>query len=116
MKKVLGILAVMVTFMMQAQQPEPSFVKEGNKIKVTYFHENGLVAQTGTYLNGKLDGEWVMFDSNGSKLAMGQYTNGVRQGKWFFWQEAGLKEVDYLNNKIAQVVKWNNSEAIVVNK
>jgi len=116
MKIVLGILAVMATFTMHAQQRDAEYAKEGNKVKVTFFHDNGAVAQTGTYTNGKLDGEWVMYDAMGAKQAMGRYANGVRQGKWFFWQQEGLKEVDYLNNQIAQVVKWNSSEAVVINK
>lgn len=116
MKKVLGILAIMAAFTMQAQQQEAVYAKEGNKVNVTFYHDNGIIAQTGAYLNGKLDGEWVMYDIKGDKLAIGHYSNGVRQGKWFFWQQEGLKEVDYLNNQIAQVVKWNISEAIVLNK
>lgn len=116
MKKVIGILAVMVAFSLQAQKQDAVYAKEGERVKVTIYHDNGVIAQTGTYLNGKLDGEWIMFDAKGEKQAMGQYANGIRQGKWFFWQQEGLKEVDYLNNQIAQVVKWNNSEAIVLNK
>jgi hypothetical protein len=50
------------------------------------------------------------------KIAMGHYADGKRNGKWFFWQQDGLKEVDFSNNQVAQVVKWNNSEAVVLNK
>jgi len=57
-----------------------------------------------------------MYDGAGNKQAIGQYENGVKVGKWFFWDEEGLKEVDYRNNQIAQVVKWNNGEPVVLNK
>ncbi len=116
MKALIGLLALMATFAMQAQKGEPVFEKEGKVVKTTYFHDNGAIAQVGSYLNGKLHGDWIMYDNAGNKQAIGQYENGVKVGKWFFWDEAGLKEVDYRNNQIAQVVKWNNGEAVVLNK
>jgi antitoxin component YwqK of YwqJK toxin-antitoxin module len=33
--------------------------------------------------NGKLQGEWISFDSNGNKTAMATYDNGQKSG-WFF--------------------------------
>ena len=116
MKILLSILALSASFMMQAQDKGPQMEKEGNKVKATYFHENGAVAQTGYFLEGKLHGEWKMFSNEGKKIAMGQYSQGRKTGKWFFWEEDGLKEVDYQDNRIASVVKWNQGEAVVLNK
>jgi antitoxin component YwqK of YwqJK toxin-antitoxin module len=116
MRKIIGIIAVMATFTINAQRQEPVYKIDGERVKVTLYHENGNIAQSGSYLNGKLDGEWIMFDTSGEKLAIGHYADGKRQGKWFFWQQDGLKEVDFTNNQVAQVVKWNNSEAVVLNK
>ena len=116
MKAMIGLLALMATFTMQAQITQPVFQKEGNTVKATYFHDNGAIAQVGAYVNGKLHGDWIMYDAQGNKQAIGQYDNGVKVGKWFFWDEEGLKEVDYRNNQIAQVVKWNNGESVVLNK
>ena len=116
MRVLLSMLALSVSFMMQAQDKSPKAEKAGDQIKATYFHDNGEIAQVGYFLNGKLNGEWKMFDANGKKIAMGQYDQGMKTGKWFFWEEDGLKEVDYQNNQIATVVKWNQGEAVVLNK
>ena len=57
-----------------------------------------------------------MFDAEGNKLAIGQYVFGEKTGKWFFWDDKGLKEVDYIENRVAGVTQWNNGEAVVLNK
>lgn len=116
MRVILSILALSVSFMMQAQDNEPKTEKVGNQVKATYYHDNGTVAQVGFFLDGKLNGEWKMYDVQGKKIAMGQYDQGVKTGKWFFWEEDGLKEVDYEDNRIAAVVKWNQGEAVVLNR
>lgn len=116
MKAFLSIAALLMTMTLSAQQANPVMEKEGSAVKATYFHDNGEVAQVGHFLKGKLHGEWKMYDTQGKKVAMGQYENGVKTGKWFFWEEDGLKEVDYQNNQIAHVVKWNNGEAVVLNR
>lgn len=116
MKNLIGLLALMASFTMQAQKPQPVYENEGQSVKATFYHENGAVAQVGAFLNGKLHGDWVMYDAQGNKKAIGQYEHGVKVGKWFFWDQEGLKEVDYRNNQIAQVVKWNNGESVVLNK
>jgi antitoxin component YwqK of YwqJK toxin-antitoxin module len=40
--------------------------------------------KSGFYKNGKLQGEWISYDSNGYKTAMATYDNGQKSGKWFF--------------------------------
>ena len=115
MRVILSILALSVSFMMQAQDKSPKMEKAGDQVKATYYHDNGEVAQVGYFLSGKLNGEWKMYDAAGKKIAMGQYDQGVKVGKWFFWEEDGLKEVDYEDNRIAAVVKWNQGEAVVLN-
>lgn len=116
MKVGMSILAFFGVMMMQAQQSEPSYEREGEQVKATYYHENGKIAQAGYYLKGKLHGEWQMFDTAGEKIAIGQYAFGQKTGKWFFWNKEGLKEVDYLKNQVVNVTQWNNAEAIVLNK
>lgn len=116
MKTIVIVLALIFSAGMTAQEIQPKFEKEGNTLKGTYFHENGKVAQTGFFSEGKLHGEWKMFDENGKKIAMGEYVNGKKAGKWFFWEGEALKEVDYTNNKIANVTTWNNEKTVAVNK
>ena len=116
MKKAVFFLAVIFTIGMYAQSPEPAFEKVGKMVKATYFHDNGVIAQTGFYLDGKLHGQWRMYDLNGKKIATGKYEMGERSGKWFFWEGETLKEVDFTDNRITNVVQWNNAEAVAVNK
>jgi antitoxin component YwqK of YwqJK toxin-antitoxin module len=40
---------------------------------------------------------------NGHKSSMGEYDNGVKVGKWLIWNDNGLTEVHYDNNKIASI-------------
>ncbi|QLG45118.1 toxin-antitoxin system YwqK family antitoxin [Costertonia aggregata] len=116
MKKILMMAAFFCTVTLVAQNIEPKFEKNGDMVEATYFHDNGNIAQTGYFLNGTLNGKWKMYDAQGKKIAMGEYVNGVKTGKWFFWKGQQLTEVDYDNNAIASVVKWNNGEAVAVNK
>lgn len=101
---------------LQAQETEPRYEREGDLIKATFYHDNGIVAQKGYFLGDQLHGEWVMYNTQGEKIALGQYTNGLRTGKWFFWEGDNLKEVDFTDNRIVSVVNWDNGTKVVVNK
>ena len=114
MKTLLASFAFVLAVSLSAQATEPVFTKVGKQLKATYFHDNGNVAQTGFFLNGKLHGKWVMYDQAGKKIAIGQYHLGKRTGKWFFWKEEGLNEVDYHDNRIVDVVIWKNHESLAV--
>ncbi|MCK0161032.1 toxin-antitoxin system YwqK family antitoxin [Allomuricauda sp. F6463D] len=115
MKKAVLVLAVMFTVGISAQDTKPTFERIGKTVKATYFYDNGEVAQTGYMLNGKLHGDWVMFDIEGKKIATGQYLNGEKTGKWFFWENEVLSEVDFTDNRIVHVKKWNQGDAVTVN-
>lgn len=97
-----------------AQEVKPIFEKSDNKVKATYFHDNGKIAQVGHFFNGKLDGEWKMYNEDGDKIAQGNYALGQKTGKWFFWNDAILQEVDFKNSKIAHITKWNSEGTLVV--
>ena len=116
MKTIIIALALIFSVAMTAQEVQPKFEKEDNALKATYFHDNGNIAQIGFFRDGKLHGEWKMFDEKGKKIAMGEYLNGKKVGKWFFWEGEVLKEVDYTNNKIANVTTWDNGKTVAVNK
>lgn len=87
----------------------------GDLIEVTYYHDNGEIAQTGFYKNEKPHGEWIAFDREGNKTALGKYTEGVKTGKWFFWNDETLSEVDYSENRIASVSYWKNDSKLASN-
>lgn len=117
MKRIALTLAFLFSFALYAQEDskKPVFEKQDDMIKATYFHDNGKVAQAGYYLNGKLQGEWVSYDLNGKKTAIANYDQGKKTGKWFFWADGKLSEVDYTDNRIANVTTWNSESRLVKN-
>lgn len=116
MKRLIAILAVVFTFssIYGQDKMEQKLNKETNLIEATYFHDNGLIAQQGTFnLDGKLHGEWVSFDDKGNKIALGSYVNGQKTGKWIFWSGDSMKEVEYSDNAIASVDGVKKSKGLV---
>lgn len=114
MKKITFIIAVLFSLGTYAQGIEPTMEKVGKTVKATYYHDNGEIAQVGYMLKGKLHGQWLMYDAKGKKIASGKYVDGKREGKWFFWEGEALKEVDFADNRIVAVKKWNQSEVVSV--
>lgn len=115
MKKLMMILVMAFTFGAVAQDVEPKFEKEGNKVKATYFHANGEISQLGYFMNEKLEGEWKMFNDKGDKIAMGNYSKGVKTGTWMFWEGDTVKEVSFSDNRIAAVTEAKNKSSVVKN-
>lgn len=88
--------------------------EETNLIEATYYHDNGLISQKGTFnLDGKLHGEWVSYDNKGEKIAFGSYDNGLKIGKWYFWSGESVKEVEYNNNTIASINGVKKTKGLV---
>jgi antitoxin component YwqK of YwqJK toxin-antitoxin module len=116
MKKFVFFIAFLITAVSFAQQErELKLNKDTKLIEVIYYHDNGVVSQTGAYtLDGKLQGEWLSFDAEGNKLVSANYDNGKKVGKWFYWTDKTLKEVDYSNNAIASVNEWTNKSKIAI--
>jgi len=91
------------------------YVLSNGLIEATLYHDNGKIAQTGSYTKeNKLQGEWVSYDANGNKTAVGQYNNGEKVGTWLFYQGNTQKEVVYNDSKIAQVKTWEVTDTRVV--
>ncbi len=101
MKKfALSIVALFITVVSFAQQErELKLNEDTNLIDVTYYHDNGVVSQTGSYtLDGKLQGVWLSFNAEGEKTILANYDNGKKVGKWIYWIDGIKKEVNYENN------------------
>jgi antitoxin component YwqK of YwqJK toxin-antitoxin module len=113
MKKIIMFFAFLITVGSFAQERELKLNKDSNLIEVVYYHDNGVVSQTGAYtLDGKLQGEWLSFNTEGKKEVSANYDNGKKVGKWFYWNDKTLKEVDYNNNAIASVNVWTNTSTV----
>ncbi len=115
--KVLVMAAMMIGMIATAQEVKPQFEKtDDGLVKATYFHENGKVSQTGTFLNNKRHGEWISYDTDGQKTAQAAYSHDRKTGKWFFWNDDQLTEVDYSGNAIVSVTTWVNKDPVATNK
>jgi antitoxin component YwqK of YwqJK toxin-antitoxin module len=113
-KQFILFFALLISMVSFAQQERTlKLNKKTNLIEVIYFHDNGVVSQTGFYTtDGKLQGEWLSYDIKGEKTVSANYDNGKKVGKWFYWNDKTLKEVDYNNNAIASVSEWTNKSSL----
>ena len=103
MKKCVILVAILFSGILVAQEIKPELEAVGNRVKATYYYENGSVQQEGFFKDGKLDGVWVSYDTKGNKMAVGEYTEGVKTGKWIFFNDKNLCEVAYENSKVTSV-------------
>ena len=96
-----ALLITVVSYAQEKQKRDLKFNKKTNLIEVVYYHKNGEVSQTSFYtLEGKLQGEWLSFNSDGEKEISGYYDNGKKVGKWFYYTNETVNEVDYNDNII----------------
>jgi len=103
-----ALLITVVSFAQEKQKRDLKFNKKTNLIEVVYYHDNGEISQTGFYtLDGKLQGEWLSFNTDGEKEISGYYDNGKKVGKWFYYSNETVKEVDYNDNTIAGLKESN---------
>ena len=114
MKNCVILVAILFSGMLLAQETNPTLEIVGQRVKTTYYYENGKVQQDGFFKNGKLDGVWTSYDTNGNKTAIGEYTNGVKTGKWLFMNDNKVSEVNFDNNKITSVK--NSKKSALVNQ
>ncbi len=106
MKKFMIVVALLFSVVIFAQKVAPKHEIVDGLVKSTYFHDNGVVSQTGFYKDGKVHGQWTSFDTAGNKIAIGNFANGSKTGKWFFWTNKNLSEVDYSSSRVATVKTW----------
>ena len=111
-KKVTLLFVLLISVASFAQKERKlELNKSTNLIDVTYYHDNGVVSQTGAYtLDGKLQGEWLSYTTEGKKNILANYDNGKKVGKWFYWAGETLKEVDYTSNAIVSVNEWKKDD------
>jgi antitoxin component YwqK of YwqJK toxin-antitoxin module len=56
------------------------------------YHETGVVASEGQYVDGKEDGLWRDFYPDGQPAAEGHYHEGHEVGVWRHWNPDGTEE------------------------
>ena len=89
---------------------------EGNLQKVTFYHENGQIAQQGYLKNKKLHGKWVQYNEDGTLGMTGNYKRGKREGTWLFSTEESLTEVIFKKNAIQKKMAWKNNAPLVLSE
>ena len=104
---VLFMLMVNVSF---AQQIEPTFEKQNDLVKATYYYENGTIKEVGFFKDDKLHKQWISYNKEGKIKVVAIYDNGVKNGKWYIVGEDHVKEVTYKSNKIIKVEEVDESE------
>ena len=87
-------------------------------IALTVFSDSILcsIIGFGYFKDKKRHGNWISYQDSGEKTAMGSYQMGMKNGQWFFWKENELIEVIYEDNKIINVLEWNNSDKKLIAK
>ena len=114
MKKCILILAVMffgATVIAQENVQKVKHVQKKDLVEATHYYTDGSVQQVGTFNSeGQLHGTWTSYDENGNKLAIGHYENGKKTGKWLFYANGIVNEVSYVDSKITNIAKIDNSE------
>jgi hypothetical protein len=56
---------------------------------LTVFHDNGQVAESGGYVDGRKTGAWTYWDSVGRLEIEGEYVDGLAEGLWRSWHDNG---------------------------
>lgn len=116
-KKWLVPTVLVCVFAGYAQQEKKLVLnEETNLIEATFYHDNGMISQKGTFnLDRKLHGQWTSYDEKGQKVALGTYINGVKSGKWLFWEGDKQTEVEYRDNLIATIDGVEKNSGVVKN-
>ena len=114
-KTMLLLLTFVVQFTFAQLHKNNQYVADGDTIKATLYHDNGMVAQTGFYTKyNVLDGHWISYDAQGNTTAVASYDKGVKVGTWMFYQGDSIKQVTYQNSDIAEVKTWSVTDTRVV--
>lgn len=59
---------------------------------MSWWHENGALAEQGLARDAVKEGEWSSWTDAGVLVEQGSYTNGLRSGHWKFWRADGTPQ------------------------
>ena len=97
------ILILTATGLAFSQEKEPTFEKQDDLVKATYFHDNGMIKEVGYFKDQKLHDQWISYDVTGKISVVANYDNGLKEGKWYIVGEDTTKEITYEANKLIKV-------------
>lgn len=115
MRYLLVIVCTLFIGLAQAQEKiEPKYERDGDRVKVTYYHSNGEIHQQGYFKDKKPEGLWAQFDTEGNMMSKGYYKQGKKEGKWLYYKGNTIKEVTYENNRIIDVTIREEKESVKI--
>ena len=93
-----------------AQAVEPTFEKQDDLVKATYFYDNGIIKEVGFFKDNKLQDQWISYNQEGKIKVVAFYNEGKKDGKWYLVGDESVKEVTYKSNKIIKVEEVQDLE------
>lgn len=83
--------------------------------KVTWYYENGVVAEEGFYLNGKKHGTWTSFDENGKKAVVANWASDKKDGNFYIMHSNGKVKyhIVYSNSKKVVASEWDENGVLI---
>lgn len=105
MKKIVLTLIALV-FALQlgiSQEKAPSFEKQGDLVKATYYFDNGQVKEVGFFKGEKLHHQWVTYNQEGNITMVAFYNEGLKDGNWYVVDGDAIKKITYKSNKLILV-------------
>ena len=107
----LGLFLVNVSF---AQEVKPSFEKQNDLVKATYFYEDGQIKEVGFFKDDKLHDKWISYDKTGKVKVVANYENGMKEGTWYITGENSVKVVTYKSNRVVKVEEVDELEESLI--
>ena len=101
---------VLMVNMSFAQAVEPTFEKQDDLVKATYFYDNGIIKEVGFFKDNKLQDQWISYNQEGKIKVVAFYNEGKKDGKWYLVGDESVKEVTYKSNKIIKVEEVQDLE------
>ncbi len=76
----------------------------------SYYFQSGKLMETGSFLNGKLNGTWLTFNEAGFKTAEAFYKEGEKIGEWKIFDELGALryKITYDSKKIVKASNFDS--------
>lgn len=83
--------------------------------KITWYYDNGRVAEEGFYMNDKKTGTWTSFDELGHKTAVVNWNRDKKDGDWYILHENGKVKyhIVYSNNKKVTATEWDENGTLL---
>lgn len=105
MKKFVTTIAlfVLMVYMSFSQGIEPTYEKQDDLVKATYYYDTGSIKEVGFFKDNKLHSQWISYNQEGKIKVVAVYNEGKKDGKWYLVGEETVKEVTYKSNEIVKV-------------